>query len=110
MLRKSTLTLGRPRIPVVTGSMATQLSAMNSRQAKIARSWVLALGPEGTSCGMSALMKLGGRGTWAHAGCMADSAHSAWKRIKRRGYAIADRLAMASPFAVRSPARLNAEA
>jgi hypothetical protein len=41
--------------------MATQFSAMNSRQAKIARSWMLALGPVGTSCGTSALMKLKGR-------------------------------------------------
>jgi hypothetical protein len=45
------------------------------RQAKTARSWMLALGPVDTSCGTSALMKLGGSVTWADAGCAADRTH-----------------------------------
>src|ERR1700730_11799037 len=88
MLRKSMLTLGRPRVPVVAGSMATQLSAMNSRQAKIVRSWILALFPDGTSCGTSALMKLGGRGTWADAGCTAGRTHHACAKINKSEYGL----------------------
>src|SRR5437870_13582692 len=94
-----TLTLGRPRMPVVAGSMATQFSAMNSRQAKIATSWMLALGPVGTSCGTSALMKLGGRVTWADAGCTAGKTHSACETINNRSEnALGDRPAIMPPY------------
>jgi hypothetical protein len=75
-------------MPVVAGSVATQFSAMNSRQAKIARSWMLALRPFGTSCGTSALMKLGGRVTWADAGCTAGRAHSACETINKTEYGV----------------------
>ena len=82
------LRLGRARMPVVAGSMATQFSAMNSRQAKIARSWMLARGPVGTSCGTSALMKLGGRVTWADADWTAGRTHSACETINKSEYAL----------------------
>src|SRR5258707_15802238 len=99
MLTKSTLTLGRPRTggAVVAGSMATQFSAMNSRQAKIARSWMLALGPDGTSCGTTGLMKLGGRGIWADAGCSAGRTHRACKMINKNEYGRGDHRAIVPP-------------
>jgi hypothetical protein len=47
-------------LPDTAGSLAVQLSAMNSCQAKIARSWMLAADPAGTSCGTLGLMKFVG--------------------------------------------------
>jgi hypothetical protein len=57
---KPTSVLGSPRLPDTAGSLAVQLSAMNSCQAKIARSWMLAADPAGTSCGTLGLMKFVG--------------------------------------------------
>src|SRR5215831_17417818 len=99
------LTLGRARIAVVAGSMATQFSAMNSRQAKIARSWMLALGPVGTSCGTLGLIKLGGRGTWADAGGTAGRTHSACETVNKSEYAIDDRPAIVPPLRLRACAQ-----
>src|SRR6516225_7083600 len=89
---------GRPRTPVAVGSMATQFSAMNSRQAKIARSWMLAPDPVGTSCGTLGLIKLGGRGTWADADGTAGRTQSACETVNKSEYAIGDRLAIVPPL------------
>src|SRR5690349_13942098 len=88
---------GRPRTPVAVGSMATQFSAMNSRQAKIARSWMLAPDPVGTSCGTLGLIKLGGRGTWADAGCAAGNAHNNCATTNKNECALDDRPLMMPP-------------